>query len=715
MTIEDLLEYRKEKLEFIKDEEGFFSEESFARECVYLMNQAKLLDTDEYNDCYYESNNHGGLKINGYLFNDSGERLQIFVVNFPTAGVGENNFINTKKDYYAALLSQSQKIITTALQGKDVTMNDSEPIKPLINKLSSKAGLEQIDTIELFLLSNTISADPRGKKVTPKHFPFEPEEVKIKSSQYAVNKTVNFHKRVIDVNFLQTVETSKEPREPVEITFSGNFGQSIACLKASEEVNYASYLAVIPATTLCAIYAKYSNRILEKNVRAFLQFRGKVSKASGDLKGGNPNARMRYTVRETPERFLAYNNGLTITASNAEILEKGGQLYINSLYDFQIINGGQTTASLYFAHKEGIDVSKVKVTAKINILNSNSVDELDDLIKNISISSNYQTKVTSVDLTTRNKHLQQIKALSEQCAAPNGNRWFFEKSKGEFYILLHKDNSGAAKMYDKDRKLTKEQLAKFYVAWGDTPYLVKKGGEKVYKDFISLIEKQFPDEKTMQPVFFENLIGQTILFNTLHKLYGERSNAIGQIRSATVPYTIGLIYHYTTRDDVSTFNLNKIWVDQKLSQKFQDFAYKLMNEVNGSILRNKLGDDVNEDTKKEPLWSKVKTDQIIEKFLLIDDSRNAMNEYYISSDDVIKQRDANSNGREGKITITSSELAAAAHWAKYNDVIDSIERKYLIDMGKHVLKGRMLSPKQAVEVSKLVVLLKENGFQYTKQ
>ena len=712
MTIDELLEYRSEKLEFIQDEEGFYSEESFARECAYFMNQAKLLDTDEYNDCYYESNSQDGIKINGYLFNDSMERLQIFVVNFPTNAASSDDFVITKKDYYSTILNLSQRIIIAALQGKDVMMNDSEPIRPLINKLSSKSGLEQIDTIELFLLSNTISADPRGGKVTPKHFPFEPEDIQIKSSIHSIDKAINFQKRVIDINFLHTVETSKEPREPVEIHFSGNFGESIACLKASEEIHYASYLAVIPATTLCAIYGKYSNRILEKNVRAFLQFRGKVSKTGGDLKGGNPNARMRYTIRETPERFLAYNNGLTITASNAEILENNGQLYINSLYDFQIINGGQTTASLYFAQKEGIAIDKVKVTAKINILNTDSVEELEDLIKNISISSNYQTKVTSVDLTTRNKHLQQIKVLSEQCTAPNGNKWFFEKSKGEFYILLHKDNSAAKRMYDKDRKLTKEQLAKFYVSWGDTPYLVKKGGEKVYKDFISLIEKQFPDETTMQPIFFENLIGQTILFNTFHKLYGERSNAIGQIRSATVPYTLGIIYHYAKQGDISTFNLNKIWVDQKLSQKFQDFVYRLMSEVNASIIRNKLGDDVNEDTKKEPLWNKVKIDTTIEDFFLKAESKSAMKEYYVSTDETLKQLNVNLSTNDNK--ITSLELNAISDWAKYNDVINSVERKYLMDMSKHLSKGRGLSSKQEKEIFKLIDIVKNNGFQFVE-
>ena len=253
MTIDELLEYRKEKLDFIQDEEGCYSEENFARECIYFMNQAKLLDTDEYNDCYYESNVQGAVKINGYLFNDSGERLQIFAVNFPTSLDSTEDIIVTKKDQYAAFLNQVQKTLQAALQGKDVMMNESEPIKPLINKLSSKSGLEQIDTIELFLLSSTVSADPRGGKITPKHFPFEPEDVRIKSSLHSIEKTINFQKRVIDINFLHTVETSKEPREPVEIVFSGKFGEQLPCIKASEEKHYASYLAVIPASTLCTV------------------------------------------------------------------------------------------------------------------------------------------------------------------------------------------------------------------------------------------------------------------------------------------------------------------------------------------------------------------------------------------------------------------------------------------------------------------------------
>src|SRR5690606_3647127 len=114
------------------------------------------------------------------------------------------------------------------------------------------------------------------------------------------------------------------------------------------------YLCVLAAPFLYELYRKYSTRILEKNVRSFLQFRG-------------VNKGIKETIKSHPELFIAYKNGLTITAVDAELTEENGKVYLKSLKDFQIVNGGQTTASIYFSKKEGLDISKVKVMAKINV------------------------------------------------------------------------------------------------------------------------------------------------------------------------------------------------------------------------------------------------------------------------------------------------------------------------------------------------------------
>ena len=145
---------------------------------------------------------------------------------------------------------------------------------------------------------------------------------------------------------------------------------------------------------------------------------------------------MRNTIRTSPEKFIAYNNGLTITGSAGEFVTKGDKLFVHSITDFQIVNGGQTTAGIYFSSKDGLDVSKINLMAKINIAKDVSDEELNELISNISRFSNTQSKVSKVDLKTSNNELKTIKTLSRSVVAPNQNKWYFDLARGEFATLV---------------------------------------------------------------------------------------------------------------------------------------------------------------------------------------------------------------------------------------------------------------------------------------
>jgi hypothetical protein len=51
--------------------------------------------------------------------------------------------------------------------------------------------------------------------------------------------------------------------------------------------------------------------------------------------------------------FLAFNNGLAATAEEIEIgMSENGGFVVKSVNDFQIVNGGQTTASIYHTLKK---------------------------------------------------------------------------------------------------------------------------------------------------------------------------------------------------------------------------------------------------------------------------------------------------------------------------------------------------------------------------
>ncbi|HSC54071.1 MAG TPA: AIPR family protein [Phnomibacter sp.] len=703
MTIEELKKYRNYKLESLKDDSEFISSEEFGKECLYFMNASQLTDSDELDEAYYESKIEN-FKVVGYLINESGERLQLFIANLPLDNQ-DDSYIISRKEYYDTFFSSSIKFLRQSIKGELNTINDTEPIKPLVNKLNSQEELFEIDVVEIFILSGTISIDNRGNGQLLKKFEFNDEDITVKIEKCPEGKkTITVKKTLIDFNFLYKVETSQEPREPLQIDFKNKYKYTLECLPAAKEEDYESYITVIPGNLLQKLYYDHSSRLLERNVRAFLQFK----------KGANKN--MRDTIRKSPEKFLAYNNGLTITATDGEIKKINGHVVIESLYDFQIVNGGQTTATIYFTGKEDASLDKVKVFAKINIIRTKSEDDLEELVKSISINSNTQTKVTNVDLDSRSPYLRKLKEISEAVVTPDGKKWFFEKAKGEYFTELNITKTSPRQFlrdHPKERVLTKEQLAKYFVAWGDKPFLVKKGGEKVFKDFMAILKGTYRSPNDIGNSFFEDLVSKVILFRELESLYGTRSKAIGQIRSATVPYAVALIYLYTQREDagLSYFNLSEIWKYQKLSKGFSEFCLGLMKVVNKRIVDNRLTDDVNEDTKKEELWKKIKRDSYIKDFFGGLHSQAVLKKMLMTENQYKDRYEAIMNNDICSIKeISADTWFALSKWAKENDKFEGKERKFLFDIGRILSQERNLSQKQAKWALDLYTIALEEGF-----
>jgi len=403
MKIEEFLNYRKELLDSSKDEEGFVQQTQLLSQILPLMVDAKLLDSEDWNDSYF-LNTADNLKLNGYTVNESSERLQFFIIDEASIEINasEKDLQISTKSHYDNQFKRATKFLNKAIKGLlNDEVQDADPIRPLLSQLSSTKGAEQFDVVEIFLVSVTATIETRGSTPQPKRIEFEDESVTVTYSKERerVKKDLLIIKKLIDLNFLYDVMISQGNREALVIDFQNLFNYKIEVIKAAEEENFESYLCVFPAHILSDLYRRYSSRLLEKNVRSFLQFKG-------------VNKGIRNTITGThPERFIAFNNGITITCIAKEIEEIKGKTYITSLTDFQIVNGGQTTASIYFAHKDGYSIEKVKVMAKINVAKNVSEEGLDSLISDISRFSNSQTKVSNVDLSSRSPQLNKLKAL----------------------------------------------------------------------------------------------------------------------------------------------------------------------------------------------------------------------------------------------------------------------------------------------------------------
>lgn len=628
MEVSEFLKYRQELLSEAKDEEGFISETSFINLVLPSMLEAKLIDSEECNESYYRYDPEK-YKLNGYLVNESGERLQLFILNEESIDITRNNdaLQISQKNYYDNQFSRASRFISKAIKKNlDDEIQDSSPVKALVSQVSTSFGIDQFDVIEIFLISATATVETRGATPQPRRLEFDDEKLKLsftRNQRDQVSKEILIIKRLIDLNFLYSVLVSQGNREPLAINFKNLFPDyNIEVIKAADELNFESYLCVLPAKILADLYKRFSSRLLEKNVRSFLQFRG-------------VNHGIRETIRTSPEKFIAYNNGITVTSTGKDIELKDGKLYLNGLTDFQIVNGGQTTASIYFTNKDGFSIDKVSVMAKINVAKDVSEENLDELISKISQYSNSQSKVSNVDLRSRNPQLTKLKTLSESVITPSGRKWFFEKSKGDFNTKLR--IAGKAKLriekeFPKQVRFSKEELGKYFTAWGDQPYIVKKGGEKVFRHFIEQIGGD--GEKKGVNVdrnFYENLIAKIILFRELEKLYGQGKNSIGQIRSAVIPYTISILYrNFDGSKGDKIFDLNKVWSAEGLENDLSDYLYGLMVLMNNLIKKYSQSDDLGEYSKKKELWDDISTSGEIADFLKSEDSIKIFNKYSVS-------------------------------------------------------------------------------------
>jgi hypothetical protein len=627
MKIEELLNYRKELLDDSKDDEGFVQQTQLLSQVLPFLVDAKLLDSEDWNDSYF-LNTAENLKLNGYTVNESSERLQLFIVDESSIDLtlSENELQVSTKSHYDNQFKRVTKFLNKAFKGHlNDDIQDADPIRPLISQLSSATGADQFDVIEIFLVSATATTESRGLVPQPKRIDFEEENIPITytRNRERVKKDVLIIKKLIDLNFLYEVLISQGSRSALIIDFEKLFNYKIEVIKAAEEENFESYLCVLPAYILSGLYKKESSRLLEKNVRSFLQFKG-------------ANKGIRETIRVSPEKFIAFNNGITITATAKELIEIDGKSFIKSLTDFQIVNGGQTTASIFFTEKDGFPIDKVKVMAKINVARDVTEEGLNELISDISKYSNSQTKVSNVDLSSRSPQLNKIKALSDSIVTPTGRKWFFEKSRGDFNTKLRiagSNKSRIEKEYPKNYRFNKEQLGKYFTAWGDQPYVVKKGGEKVFRYFLEEISGELRGKKAVDVNrnFYEDLISKFILFTQLEKIYGQGKQSIGQIRSAVVPYSISVIFIYTDGEkNGKQFDLSKIWKKEKLEDDLVAFFTELMTLMNDLIKKYSESDDYGEYSKNKLLWEKISTSKEIEKFMTSKISQQILSKYSIA-------------------------------------------------------------------------------------
>ncbi|MGQ1945486.1 AIPR family protein [Geofilum sp. OHC36d9] len=581
-------EFYKEFFQEIKstqasEENGGVQEQIFTQMAIDLLTDAG--ETENARICFDRKEDKLGRtmhKLNGYALSENYETLDLFVTVFK--GV-EAPFTLTKQEAESSI-NQVERFFRNAVYKDYIKeLAESSEVFDLAHTLAEvKEVQEFLSRVNIFVLSNGVF-----------------------KSDFKANKTISGYSiftRIIDIEYLFNL--SDQTHVPIEINFE-NYGGILPCLESpSENEDYESYLALIPGITLANIYEEYGSRLLEQNVRSFLQFTGKINKG------------IRKTIKEEPSMFLAFNNGIAATADELELRKlPDGSKAIVWAKDFQIVNGGQTTASVYHTwKKDKADIDKIFVQTKLTVVKKR--DNFNEIVNRIAEYANTQNKVSTSDLSSNKPFHVELEKISRTVWAQpvEGSniqtRWFYERARGQYKNARLKEGftPSRRKAFDlknpRSQMITKEFLAKYLNTYQEIwygkrlavgPHIVVRGSQKNYVQFLSYNMPDKPDN-----VFYEDAVAKAIMFKTAEKLYGVSPNAIGDMRYITVPYSLSLL---NLKTDYK-IDLYKIWKNQALSEKMKSVLFNLMASVETFIKKNAPGALYGEWAKKEVCWTAVK-------------------------------------------------------------------------------------------------------------
>ena len=396
---------------------------------------------------------------------------------------------------------------------------------------------------------------------------------------------------------------SGRDREPIVINTEKYGVEGIPCIKAemSGSLDYDAYLAIVPGQFLHNIYYEHGSRLLEGNVRSFLSNRGKINKG------------IRETIRKEPTKFFTYNNGIACTAAKISLSADGR--FITSMEDLQIINGGQTTASMTSAVlKDKLSLDNIFIPMKLTVIKN---DDYDTMIQNISRYANSQNPVKEADLFSNHPFHRTFETLSKKVAAPiygdnvNNTFWYYERSRGKYEqeqlkFVRKSEKDAFFRKYPKSQVIKKEELAKYFTC-GELlrPDVVSKGSAKCMSFFAEYIDEKYQkNPEFFNDEFYKMAICFVILFRTTDKIVNKAEwYNVGGYKLNIVPYTISKLIQSIPKGSCLDYDL--IWKKQQLYPSLNAQLEKIARATNEFVQKSN-GIIVTEYCKKEDTWKKYK-------------------------------------------------------------------------------------------------------------
>lgn len=566
------------------------------------------------------------MRIDAYAFDETDHSLELFINDFQDA-YETGNLTGSRVDelywlMYYFLNEVCNGNITKYFDDSDDALKIAALIKRRMNAIGDDP--EQILKIRMFILTNKeLSTDILNRNLLETKIRKTKGSRTVKSTKKI--KKADFNGKPLEINIWNLERFYEKEKsfssDPIVIDFRNDYScDGIPCIKGNigENLGYEAYIAIIPGKLLSEIYIEHGSKVLEGNVRAFLGTSGSKSVNSG----------IRRTINNEPDKFFTYNNGIATTAADVETEEKDGQLYITKIVDLQIINGGQTTASLAEAvlKKTNPELNGIFVPMKLTVIddreteNDDGVRFYDQMVQNIAKYANSQNKVTAADLFSNDPFHIWMEKMSKKIFAPAihysvPTGWYYERSRKryeqeQFKLKSEIDRKRFRAKYPKEQLITKEQLGMYLTTMKEQPNIVAKGKNFVIKEFNTIISQDYKTNKgCFNEFYFKKCICAAIIYRTVdnylesHKDSARKPTGFwykaGGYKLDIVPYTIAKIIHSVPAG--FTLDWNYIWNRQDLSPAFMH-EIEMVTKMTNDFICDSHGVIVTEYCKRPETW-----------------------------------------------------------------------------------------------------------------
>ena len=533
------------------------------------------------------------MAFDAYAYDEADSSLILIASDFTNERETANTLTNTR---ITELYTHMRNFLDEAINGKmSDYCDDSDPAILVAKEFRKRIGKSMFETeilrFKFYILSNSVLSK-QVKSIAQEDFLERPVELNIWTLERIFQTFVSDTSEIVEFD-------------------TQDFGcDGIQYLKADlgEESEYDAYMGIVPGRFLADIYLKYGSKLLQGNVRAFLSVRGKVNKG------------IRRTIIETPQNFFTYNNGIAIVARSVGFSEDGTK--ITHFKDLQIINGGQTTASLANAvirkeDKKGMD--NLFVPMKLTVLNvendmsEEEVEKYNEITKTISRCANCQNPVSEADFFSNHPFHIMMENLSRKVMAPPAagkpyqTTWFYERSRGKWeqeqMKLTESKRKTFCEQHPKNQVIKKEKLAKCLNTIMMNPHQVCQSSAINFSKFADYVEKLYDESKeSINEQFFKKGVCSVIMFDELDVMVNKAPwYPKGGDKAQIVPYTIAkLMSLIPAKYDL---DWKTIWNKQTMYPALANELIKLAKVTQEFLIEQAGGGLVRSISRTQGVWT----------------------------------------------------------------------------------------------------------------